>query len=168
MDKLAESRSCGASWIVLVAALGVWACGGSKAVLQDPDGVFGHRVDSTVEDDRETLVLAPEDTTGGFLIRPAPHDTVHVRTEPAEGTSDVRVELLVKGYLPDACSVLHDVRQIRSGNQIAVNLDMRRPEGMLCAAVVRPYRFYVRLDDTLAPGLYTLVFNQAEQAFQVE
>jgi len=168
MASTAASTACIIGGAALVAVAGLVACGGSGAGLRQPDDRFGHRYEGTAEDGRETLVLAPRDTTGRYIIGRAPHDTVHVRLQPTEdGTSGSSAELLVKGYLPDTCSELHEVLQSRQGSEVNVRLEMRRPEGALCAAVVRPYRFYVRLSDSFEPGSYTLNFNSRIQTFEV-
>ena len=44
---------------------------------------------------------------------------------------------------------------------------MRLPLETVCAAVVRPFRFYLVLDDAYAEGSYTLSLNGTTTPFQV-
>ena len=44
---------------------------------------------------------------------------------------------------------------------------MRQPKETVCAAVVRPFRFYLVLDGAFEAGSYTLRFNGAPTPFQV-
>ena len=49
-----------------------------------------------------------------------------------------------------------------------ITLDTRRPRGALCAAVMRPYRFYLTLEGTYAAGPWTLKLNGAAYPFEVK
>ena len=44
---------------------------------------------------------------------------------------------------------------------------MRKPQGAVCDAVRRPYRFYLTLEGLYAPGNYTLTINATEVPFAV-
>jgi hypothetical protein len=77
------------------------------------------------------------------------------------------VEVLVKGALPDACSALDAVTQRQTGHFVTLALTMRQPRGAVCAQVVRPYRFYVRLDSLFEAGSYTLTLNGRTVPFQI-
>ena len=77
------------------------------------------------------------------------------------------VEVLIKGALPDACAELHRVTQQRTARLIDIQLTMRRPQGAVCATVVRPYRFYVLLDGLYEPGPYTLSVNGVVKPFEI-
>jgi len=133
------------------------------------DDQYGHRYEGVAPDGRETVLLAPADTAGEFLVVPAVLDSVAVRPArraalPGEA---VPVEVLVKGALPDACSELDEATQTRAANLVDVTLTMRRPRGVLCAQVVRPFRFYLPLDGTFPPGAYTLKVNGAAYPFRI-
>ncbi len=152
--------------LALVAAAG---CAGSRSAPVPPDEQFGNRIDDGA---RTTMVLTPADTSTRYFYYPAVFDTVHIRPatfDPARPVQaqEVQVEVLVKGALPDACSELHDVVQQRFGHIVEVSLEMRRPQGAVCAAVVRPYRFYVMLEGQYAAGAYTLKLNGRPLAFEV-
>ncbi|MEX0600492.1 MAG: hypothetical protein WD021_11235 [Rhodothermales bacterium] len=142
----------------------VASCTGSKEVEAPPDERFGHRFVDQGPEGRRTIDVTPPRSGAEFYYYPAVIDTVQVR--PASFTTglaesgQVPVEVLVKGSLPDACTELHDVDQERMGHLIEIRLEMRRPRGVVCAAVARPYRFYLALDGLYGPGSYTLKLNR--------
>ena len=151
------------SLIVLVLALGVAGCAGSGGA-DEPDRQFGQRPDN---DDSETLLITPPDSTGEFFYYPAYASEVIIRSGPAaDGLRPV--ELLIKGALPDACTELHDIRETQKTHLIELTFETRRPKGAVCAQVVRPFRFYYILGEPLAPGDYTLKLNDAVHPFTVQ
>ena len=156
-----------AALAVSVAAVALAACGGSGASASGPDrDRYGYRVGS--DDRRETVLIRPVSDSTRYLVYPAVVDSVAVRPagRPASGDA-VAVEVLVQGALPDACAELTEVTQSREGHFVAVDLMMRQPRETVCAAVVRPFRFYVVLDGGFEAGSYTLRVNGSPTPFQV-
>ena len=155
--------------LTLAASLAACAGGGAKT----GDARYGDRArtdtDAWAEDGRETLLIGPPADSSRFFVYPAVVDSVAVR--PAQRSAApgvaVAVDVLVKGALPDACSELNAVTQTRTGHFVALTLTMRQPRGAVCAQVVRPYRFYVSLDDALPAGSYTLTLNGRVTPFQI-
>ncbi len=152
------------SLVALVLALAFAACGGSREATE-ADTDFGRRTGQ--DDDRETMLLAPPDSAQEYFYYPAYFSEVDVRSGPAEAGRRP-VELFIKGALPDGCTALHDIRQVRRAHLIEVTFEMRRPKGAVCTQVVRPYRFYYMLDSGLAPGDYTLTLNDVVKPFTVQ
>ncbi len=152
--------------LLVTTSIGFTACGGS-AETAEPVDTFGHRWDNRDDEGRETLLLAPVDSTMEFFTYPAVVMEVEHRAGGVGPGGRRPVELLLKGALPDACTTLHNVAQRQYGNTIEVTFDMRRPKGAVCARVVRPYRFYYVLENPLAPGPYTLKLNDAVHPFEV-
>ena len=151
--------------VLLVSTLG---CGGSRGVVSAPDDTFGHRVEGQTSDGRVTSVITPPDSELGYGYFPAVFDTIHVRHELVQAVGEeVRVEVLVKGSFPDSCTDLHNMSQSRAENLVTVNLNMRRPQGVMCASVVRPYRYYVMLDGTYGLGHYRLRVNDKVRTFVI-
>lgn len=146
-------------------------CAGCQTARQgarQPDEQFGHRVEGVDQEGRETVVLVPPSEESEYRTDLAVYESVTVRPGSASaGITGVEVELLVKGAFPDACTELHEVSQVRSGNLIEVTLRTRRPQGAICAAVVRPYRFYLLLDGRYEPGPYNLKLNGDSHPFEV-
>lgn len=159
--------------LFLLAGLMLSGCLGAREAEEvPPDERFGHRYEEKGPGGRQTVAVAPPDTAEEYFYYPALFDTVHVRPAPfdaAEPQTDPQapVEVLIKGSFPDACSVLHEVAQERAGNIIIIELAMRKPRGAVCAAVRRPYRFYLMLDGTYGPGNYTLKVNDEPVPFEI-
>lgn len=131
---------------------------------------FGSQPDS-LSDGSERIEIMQADSAQLYFYAPAILETIVVRAapmrSPADTTQGVPVEVLIKGALPDACAELHRVTQRRTVQLIDVELTMRRPQGAVCATVVRPYRFYVLLDGLYAPGPYTLTVNGIVKPFEI-
>ena len=152
--------------LALAAGTALAACGGGRRTTADDR--YGDRRDGWGPDGRETLLIVPADSARVFVY-PAVVDSVAVRpaqTSVAAGER-VPVEVLVKGAMPDACSALDAVTQSQTGHFVTMTLTMRQPRGAVCAQVVRPFRFYVRLDSLFAPGSYTLALNGRVTPFRI-
>lgn len=153
--------------LVVVAA----GCLGSQPREVPPEQRFGHRYEDD-ESGRETIVITPPDSARAYFYYPAPIDTARVRPAlfdenvPAD-SQVVPVEVLVEGAFPDGCTRLHHVEQDRHGHVVDVYLEMRRPQGAVCASVYRPYRFYLLLEGGYGPGHYTLKLNGKPFPFEV-
>lgn len=152
--------------LLLVSVVAVAGCGGAGKAVVSPDEEFGHRFDGTAPDGRETFVISPPDSGVAYMYFPAVYDTVHVRYF-ASPPRDSEVEVLVKGSFPDSCTELHAVTQKRIEHIINVDLEMRKPRGVMCASVMRPYRFYLTLDGRYEDGNYTLKLNERAHTFVV-
>ena len=171
--------TCGAGYragaALLLSALAALAsaCSGSEAAQKPPDERFGHRYEGpSFPDSRETITVAPPDTSQAYFYYPAVYDTLHIRPAPLDpdasaAAQSVPVEVLVKGAFPNTCAELSGVEQERAGHLVYVRLQMRKPRGAVCAAVERPYRFYLRLTGTYRPGAYTLTLNDEPHPFVV-
>ena len=153
--------------IVLVTFMGACATTGP---VPDPDATFGHRVDGDDSDGRTTIVIAPAEQDVAYRFFEASYESVTIRPDQVTAgnqAAGVPVEVLIKGAFPDACSELHEVEQQRAGNLVLVTLTMRRPQGSVCASVLRPYRYYLDLEGTFRPGSYSLRLNDDTHAFVV-
>lgn len=150
---------------VLLGASGCGLLGGGEARA---DTRFGHR-QAYSDDGRETVLIAAPADSAGFLVFPAYVDSIAVRPERAALTpgDSTAVEVLVKGALPDACAELSSVTQTRQARYVTVQLEMRLPRGRVCAAVVRPYRFYLPLAGRFGAGSYVLTLNDTVYPFQI-
>ena len=158
---------------VLVLAGLAAGCSGSRSAEEvPPDQQYGHRYEADAPDGRRTISITPPDSAVDYFYYPATFDSVNVRPalfDPAipAGGQEVEVEVLIKGAFPDACMQLHAVEQERAGHIINATLEMRRPQGSICASVRRPYRFYVTLVGRYGVGNYTLKLNDRAIPFQV-
>lgn len=144
------------------------ACTGSESA-STPDDEFGHRYEGLAPDGRETVLAHPVDTTEAYITVPAVIDSVSVRPALREVRpgQEVQVEVLIKGAMPDGCSELNEAVQTQIGHMIDVELTVRRPRGAMCIEVIRPFRFYLPLEGTYAPGAYSLKINGASHPFRI-
>ncbi len=157
-----------ASLAFLLAAV-LAACAGIRTTEKPLDEQFGHRFEGRAADGRETVVISTPEDEVEYVYFPATHDTVHVRQSVPDSpmAEYTQVEVLIKGAFPDACTELHSVDQQRAEHILTVALEMRRPRGVLCASVVRPYRYYLLLSGEYEPGHYSLKINNASHPFVV-
>ena len=153
---------------LLALALGLAGCSGASpdaASGPDPDR-YGYRLGS--DDRRETMTVQPVSDSTRYLVYPAVVDSIAVRPAGRAAPGDgVAVEVLVQGALPDACAELAEVSQSRQGHYVTVDLTMRQPRETVCAAVVRPFRFYQVLEGAYPAGSYVLRLNGTTTPFQV-
>ena len=160
---------CHSVGLVLLTAAVLAACSGIRATEKPLDEQFGHRFEGRAADGRETIVINTPEEDVEYVHYPATHDTVHVRqaVPDSPNATSTQVEVLIKGAFPDACTELHSVDQRRAEHILNVSLEMRRPRGVLCASVVRPYRFYLLLTGEYEPGHYSLKINDVSHPFVV-
>ncbi|MEM6647165.1 MAG: hypothetical protein AAF730_13030 [Bacteroidota bacterium] len=153
--------------------IAVSGCQSNRTVADvAPDDRFGHRFEDDGPDGRSTLSLSIPDSTTKYFYYPAVVDQLHIRHAPFDASrpldgQGVTVEVLIKGALPDGCTELHDVTQERIAQLINVTLRTRKPQGGLCTTVLRPYRFYLDLDDRFEEGAYTLKVNDQTESFRI-
>lgn len=166
-NRPAFDRALVGGFVAILVAV-VTGCGGSEQVMISQDELFGHRFDGVAPDGRETQAIEAPAAGTSYFYYPAVYDTVHVRPAPIENSSMYKVEVLVKGSFPDSCTDLNSVEQSRAAHIITMSLDMRRPKGVVCASVMRPYRFYVMLDGEYEIGHYTLKLNNRANTFVIE
>lgn len=168
MRRRLDPRPLARAAAALALAAGLAACAGAGRP-RPPDDEFGHRYGGVAPDGRETVLLAPPDSNVAYVTLPAVLDSVVVRPARAGAPAgaEVAVEALVKGTLPDACTVLDEAVQERASHLVRVTLTMRQPHGALCAQVVRPFRFYLPLTGAYAPGSYTLFVNGVAYPFRI-
>lgn len=156
--------------VLAVLVLALASCRSTAETAADAEPTpadFGHRFDDADPDGRQTMLLAPPDPSGDYFTYPAVVTDVTIRTGPTEPDGRRPVEVLLAGALPDACTFLHEIEEERMGNIIDVTFEIRRPKGVMCAQVVRPFRFYYTLDGPLPRGPYTLRVNGSVHPFEV-
>ncbi len=158
--------------LLLLVALQLSACVGGRPVRKPPDERFGHRFEGEAPDGRPVISITEPDTSVSYFYYPALFDSVYIRPAPFKEdipteAQQTPVEVLIKGAFPDACTELGLLEQTRAGHIVSLSLQMRRPQGAVCATVVRPYRFYVLLEGLYEAGDYTLKLNNRYFPFQV-
>lgn len=150
--------------------LGGAACSGPRPDRVPPEQRYGAELPD--DPDVETLRIVPPDSLQEYLTAPAYIEAIIVRPAPfltpADTVEGVPLEVLIKGTLPDACAELSNVTQARAARYVDLTLTMRRPRGAFCAAVVRPYRFFITLDGRFRPGAHVLTVNGTQRPFEID
>jgi hypothetical protein len=151
--------------LYLLFLFSIIACSGTKT---NSDEQFLNRPTQN-SGGRSTMQILPPSGSADFSYKAVGIDTVHIRQSPLNSESKkAAVELLVKGYLSDGCSELHEAKQTLTGNQISVEIMARKPSATICTMAIRPFRFYLLLNDALSVGAYTIRINEQNQAFIVK
>jgi len=67
----------------------------------------------------------------------------------------------VEGHYPDACSRVSDVKQTFDGSTFNISLYVDRPEDMMCAQMLSPFKVLILLEvGGVTPGEYTVDVNE--------
>lgn len=99
-----------------------------------------------------------------LIIEPIHIDSVEVGV----GASvPVAVEVHVQGVVGDGCSVVHSVRQERSGSTVSITILRERPKDAICTQEARLYVERIPLEGVFPPGSYLVRVNDVERAFTV-
>ncbi len=115
---------------------------------------------------RPTAAAEPTATVDAakFEINQLPIESVDVQVRE---TMPVQVAVVVKGYLNDSCTTLHNIAQQRDGQTITLTITKQRPKGLDCAQVISEFSETITLEGDFPPGTYTLRVNDMEQTFTV-
>jgi hypothetical protein len=96
------------------------------------------------------------------IIEPIHIDSVDV----VVGASvPLAVEVHVQGVVGDGCSVLHSVRQQRSGSTVTISILRERPRDAVCTQEARLYDARILLEGAFPPGSYRVQVNGVARAF---
>ncbi len=78
----------------------------------------------------------------------------------------VQVQAVIRGQLPDACTYVANVQQVREGNTFRLRLTTARYANRRCAAVLTPFEQRVVLATSGLPaGAYSVRINQISTGF---
>ncbi len=75
----------------------------------------------------------------------------------------LRVHVMVKGYLRDACTVVNETSQRRDGPTVHINITTKRPVDLMCAQVITETTVRVPLEGVFFPGRYKVIVNDFEK-----
>ena len=73
----------------------------------------------------------------------------------------------VRGYLPDGCTRLDQVRQSREGNVITVTITTLRERDAICILSIEIVERNIALEGSYLPGDYVLRVNDVERRFRL-
>ena len=115
-------------------------------------------------------ILAVALAAAACAISSAPSEMVHdmqiedvsVRFEPS---APPRPVAHIRGIIPDGCSSLNAVEQIRTGNTVLVRVTLIRPTEGPCIQVIERLRADVPLEGAFPPGNYLVHVNGVAREF---
>lgn len=134
-----------------------------------PEERFGYRPPATSAQEAVVWTVSPPAPGRLYFYFDVPVSDVQPRVEPrttAPGDS-ARVELLVKGTVPNDCYELESVAEAHHAHFVDVTLRMRRAQGVPCRTVVRRYHFYHTLRGVFAPGPYVFTVNGTSRPYEI-
>lgn len=96
-------------------------------------------------------------------------DPIHVDSlDVVVGTGvPVVVEAHVQGVVGDGCTVVHSVKQERSGSTVTITILRERPTEAICTQLARLYDARIPLEGAFSPGAFLVRANNAERAFTI-
>jgi inhibitor of cysteine peptidase len=82
----------------------------------------------------------------------------------------VQVRVSLVGYLPDACTEIHEITAEREDDTFFLDVVTRRPTGdVLCAMVITPFEEDIDLEVRGLPaGDYDVVYNDLSESFSLD
>ncbi len=101
-----------------------------------------------------------ENSSGQILYHLAPVTDVEARIS---GTAPARVEITIRGYLPDACTEINSISDQLEGSIIRVTVETRRPADLICAQVIEDFEVRYTLTSILGRGSYIVDVNGTAQ-----
>jgi inhibitor of cysteine peptidase len=105
--------------------------------------------------------------TVGMVEGQAMVESVEVRI-PESMPVQVQVQVVVKGNLPDACTKIGDIAQVRDGDSFNITIASTRQADLICAQVITPFEETINLDVTgLKAGAYTVTVNGVTEMFEL-
>lgn len=79
-----------------------------------------------------------------------------------------QIDIVVKGYLGDACTELNEITQGREDNTAYVHITTKRPREAICAQVIKDVTERVPLEGGFLPGSYKVTVNGVEKDFELQ
>jgi uncharacterized protein YgiM (DUF1202 family) len=80
----------------------------------------------------------------------------------------VQVEAVLRGYLPDSCTAITDLQQVREGTTFRIRMSTQRTGDQACAQALAPFEQVIALDiGGLPAGAYQVAVNDLWTSFEL-
>jgi inhibitor of cysteine peptidase len=140
--------------------------GDYTVVVNGVSGEFTLSTDNRIEEPPVSPGDADQEQAGGeggdFI------DLAHVTVVEVD-TAGGAPEVLLGGWLPDSCTRLHGISEVREGDTISLTVESARPMDRACAQVIGEFERVYVLESVLEPGTYSLIVNgEIEVEFTIE
>lgn len=80
------------------------------------------------------------------------------------GTAPPKVEITIRGYLPDPCTAINSISERLEGSVIRVTVETRRPADLICIQVIEDFEVRHTLTSIPGRGTYIVDVNGIAQA----
>ena len=87
--------------------------------------------------------------------------------EVFESAGPGATQVIIRGYLPDACTDIHSFNERLEGSTIHVTVETSRPADAICAQMIEEFEVAYELTRVPGPGTYTVNVNGVEAQFTV-
>ncbi len=109
-------------------------------------------------------VLPDEPSAGEFIYALAQVTDIEIFEPTGPGATRV----IIRGYLPDACTDIHSFDERLEGSTIHVTVETSRPADAICAQMIEEFEVTYELTRVPGPGTYIVNVNGVEAQFTVQ
>jgi inhibitor of cysteine peptidase len=105
-------------------------------------------------------------TTGGdYIYGTAKVESVQIATLES---FPVQIQVIAKGYLPDGCTQIDEIKNESKGNVFNINISTKRPKDALCTQATKNFTETIPLEVRgLKAGNYTVNVNGVTESFEL-
>ncbi|PAV11117.1 hypothetical protein ASJ81_11470 [Methanosarcina spelaei] len=105
-------------------------------------------------------------TTGGdYIYGTAKVESVQIATLES---FPVQIQVIAKGYLPDGCTEIDEIKNESKGNVFNINISTKRPKDALCTQATKNFTETIPLEVRgLKAGNYTVNVNGVTESFEL-
>lgn len=105
-------------------------------------------------------------TTGGdYIYGTAKVESVQIATLES---FPVQIQVIAKGYLPDGCTEIDEIKNESKGNVFNINISTKRPKDALCTQATKNFTEIIPLEvRDLKAGNYTVNVNGVTESFEL-
>lgn len=106
------------------------------------------------------------DKNATYIYRKAGIESIQIQKSES---MPVQVSVLVKGWLSDSCTSLHQITQEREGNDFLITITTKRPADVNCLQMIMPFEESIALNVLdLQAGTYTVTVNRLSDTFTLD
>jgi len=110
--------------------------------------------------------VEPTEPSGNVILGVAAVETVEIRILES---FPVQIHVVARGNLPDGCTTIDHVAQVRNGDTFEVRITTSRPAGAICTMALVPFEEVVPLEVAGLPaGTYTVDVNRGRESFTLD
>lgn len=132
-------------------------------------GCSKNTVNDTINDDEQQQTGQPADNTHDMDNMTIGLANIQHAQLIQDGTGPVKLSVLVKGYLADGCTEIHEISKSRNGDLFNIKITTMRPKDKVCTQATVPFERSVSLDaEELKAGNYTFEVNGFRGAFKLD